>query len=118
MTKTKAQLFSHGDLIQWDSQAQGTTKTKRGVVLGIIERNQRITAVLHALKEYDLASNTITLGDGTFKVAKPMGQNHSIPTRYLVAVPRERAKGAPTTVDLYTPTLDVINAKGKLIKEK
>ena len=99
-----ANALNTGDAATWTSQAQGSSKTKAGIVIGVIRKRQYARDVLNK-------HGREVLGDDKYRaISKFMGQGYSLIERYLVAVERIGASGKPTgTIDLYTPSVTVVD---------
>lgn len=118
-------LFKIGDKVSWISQAQGSAKEKRGVVIAALPSTRsshlgaRVTTERSTFYKRRVADVTyLDLGDlGEFMVSKYMGQSTSLVDRYLVAVPRRLKNGKLSgSVDIYTPTQAVLQKNGAIIE--
>lgn len=104
--------FAPKDTVTWTSQAQGTHKEKKGIVVCVLEKNVSIDS---AMKRH--AGKVLSLDALAAVSSKPKGQSVSLVDRYLVAVARIGKTGKPTgAIDLYTPTVDMLHKNGKKVK--
>lgn len=92
--------FQVGQVVEWQSQANGTTVTKRGEVLAVIAPNTYMCGsdLIQILGfDYKRRFNVSSLGWGDKR-------NH---TSYLIAVPGKTSKAKPK---LYWPRVSALKA--------
>src|SRR5690606_8298106 len=85
------QQWRVGDHVKWSSQAQGTTKLKRGKVHAVVMANVSVRAYMSGISDSQWKFDTI----------------YAPYVRYIIAVPRG---GKSTKVDYYCPRPSMLQA--------
>ena len=101
-----------GDTVVWESQANGRTKTKTGIIVGIVPAGRRM-GLLHYI------AGAITIGEARTKYATGpidgggLARDHE---SYLVAVKTGKTDAAKLT--LYWPRVSALRLTSNVLKEE